>query len=139
VPAEDWTDIGGGLFYALCSAGQFLFTPSQTSVTNLETSIQQFQNVFPFNLYFGIVGDLVSSTDSENVATSTPLTLKIPNLSGSGTVTLFNATSSFWVKIFTTENCNSNCATAVQTNIFDFMKMLIWLATAFILITMVLH
>jgi len=135
-PAEDWTDIGGGLRYGLCSAGIFLFYPSEESMTNLGDKFSSFQDVFPFNLYFGIAEQFATSTANQS-ATSTPLQLKISNWSG-GNVTLFSASSSFWETIFTTDDCNSACATATKNRIFDFMKMVVWLSTSLIILGMII-
>lgn len=134
VAVNDWTGCLGNVFLALF---RMTFVPSDTSLSFINSQILALENVFPFNLYFGLIGDVRTYADENNVATSTPMTIKLRNFQNTGYITVFNATSSFWVNIATTAHCDATCAQATVDRVFNVVKMFIWLSTAITILAIV--
>lgn len=63
-PAEDWTDIGGGIRYGGCSLGQFFLTPDPLFTNKIESQFNDLQQMFPFS----IASALKSSVESSSLA-----------------------------------------------------------------------
>lgn len=86
-PAADWTDVGGGISYGLCTATDQLFTPSNAYTADITQSFTNIQGDFPFNFVYGTIGQIGSAASVANAATGTlslPLfTSSIPILSSS--------------------------------------------------------
>jgi len=75
-PAADWTDIGGGLSFALCTAADQLFTPGTAYTADIQQSLTDLQGDFPFNYVYGTLGSFANSAAAAQSATSS-LTLSL--------------------------------------------------------------
>lgn len=80
-PASSPTDVGGGIAYGLCAAGQFLFTPNSNFTYALQTGYTSIGGAFPFSLVFGIHNVLESSTN-QFTNTSTDMAIVLPAPAG---------------------------------------------------------
>lgn len=77
-PAGGITDIGGGIAFGLCNAGQFLFTPSGNFTAAFQSGLAQFQATFPFSLVYGIHNTLASSTNEFTASTTDSIDIPVP-------------------------------------------------------------
>lgn len=129
-------DLGGDISWGLCSAGQALFVGNPALITNLQNSISNFQNVFPFSLFFGITNPVENVIN--NTASSTPqaLNLEIMGLNYQY-YNLGSITSSTLVNVLTTNHCDTTCANDAVGNYFGVSTMLIWLTAGIKIVLMV--
>jgi len=94
------TDIGGGIAYGLCSAGNFFLSPSTNLTAYLQNGYQNIQNAFPFSIVFGIhnvIEQTASTTISEgqtnNYTAELSLGSTTPALAGVGTIVFLSSST----------------------------------------------
>lgn len=79
-PGKDWTDIGGGLSYGICTGIQMLFVPDDRSTQFFIDGVTGFQHVPPMSFLFDAI-NTVSSTLT-TVATTTTSSAEILDYNG---------------------------------------------------------
>lgn len=132
-------DYGCTFWQYFMNAMQFIMLPTPSSVNALLNSFLNFRNVFPFSIYFNIVGNFETVITNSNATTTNTLSINIPNLNGT-TKTITVLTSSTLKNVLTqnsvtnqfgtTPTCNSTCATTAVNNIFTVLRYIIWIPTA---------
>lgn len=147
-PSSGIFDIGNGMLYAGCQLINIVFVPSKTFSTALQNAINGFQGIFPFNLYFSIVGGVQS--DLYTNATSTPtttLTLSTMGLHGEQ-LNLINVSSTFLASALTTatqtspfggtiSECDTTCATEKVNNAYLPIKIGVWIIAGIKIVAMI--
>jgi hypothetical protein len=129
-------DIGGQIGYGLCQAGSFLFVPSDDYKQNAQETISGFQSVFPFSVYFSVLGGVTNAINNNNVSTTQTLPLRILGFNGQY-YTMATITSSTLHDTLVTASCDSDCVSHDINNLITPVKMGIWIVTAMKIIAMV--
>jgi hypothetical protein len=75
-PAADWTDVGGGISYGLCTATYNLFTPNDAYTTDIENTFSNIQQDFPFSAAYSVLNGVAKAAVQS--ASSTTSTLSLP-------------------------------------------------------------
>lgn len=89
-PPADWTDIGGGLYYAGCSVINFLFVPNPEVQQGYYDNVNALTNTFPFSLLWANYTVLGNTLNTQTV-TSTPITITdAPSPDGSTSTWVMN-------------------------------------------------
>lgn len=124
----------------------YLFTPPQFALNNLKLELERYKNIFPFSIYFAILGDIKDASSIYNSATSTTLNLNVQTLSGES-LRLVTIDSSTLKTAFTNTTtatrfgnlpaCNTACAQAKVDTLHLPLKIAIWFTTGITIIAMI--
>jgi len=116
----------------------FMFVPGQIadSVGILQNNIQSFKNVIPFSIYFSVTSSTIEGLSATSTGNS--ISVDLPSLSGATVTTVPIITSTTLTDAFTTTHCNSTCASAIKTRIFNWIKVLIWGSAGIAAITLII-
>ena len=90
------TDIGGGIYWALCNAGYILFAPQTSIQTYLSNSYTAFQSAFPFSVIFGLHNLFSEAVASGTTSGASTISLTMPAFVptiGGDTLTLVNSST----------------------------------------------
>lgn len=118
-------------FYAI---GEFMFKPSDTSMSFISEQYSSFKTVFPFNLYFSLVGGVRTSVSSSTFGTTaSTLSLGVAFPIVGSTVTPVSATTvSSSIPVFTsTQLADRGFSTTVLNWWFNLVIMLCWVGAAY--------
>lgn len=119
---------GDNLAYGLCSAGQFLFTPSDTSQAYINTAAENMKSVFPFNIFFSLKNSLSSAVETVSSTVSYDLYM---NWKGSGG-------SSQQFPILTSSTLENAVGSSTKNMVFTGISSLLWLGLGYLIITTIL-
>lgn len=86
-PPADWTDFGGGLYYATCRTMNYLFTPGPFTTDIVSSTIASIEAVPPYSWFFQVNNTVLAAASS--TPTSSPgLSVAVPFGFGKPTTTL---------------------------------------------------
>lgn len=147
-PGSGIFDIGNGLLYAGCRLIVFTLVPGSNFTNALSASIQGFQGIFPFNLYFAVVGGVRDDLflDASSTPTTT-LTLSTQGLYGEQ-LNLINVSSTFLASALSTptttgafggtiHGCDINCSTEKISNAYLPIKIAVWIIAGLKIVGMI--
>jgi hypothetical protein len=69
-PASDWTDVGGGISYGLCTATNQLFSPGEAYTADIQNSFANLQGDFPFSFAYSTLGAISTAAQAATASTS---------------------------------------------------------------------
>lgn len=134
------TDLGNCALYVIYAGGQLLFLPSQQNINTLQATMEGYQNVLPFSLFFAIVNGLNNSIAANNTPTSQTIDMKVMDMQGNYR-NLGSINSTFLVDHLTTTSgvgqCNTACAQDKVDRLFKFVKMGIWMTAGIKIVGMI--
>lgn len=122
-PAEDWTDIGGGIAYGMCQTFQFLFQPQFPELRQgLANGFNSVRASFPFSIFYSVVNAI--STSTSELPNSQSFTVPFPILDGYGNSLTFLTSS-------TAQNVIGSDA---KNAYFTVIENSLWIATGIIML-----
>lgn len=116
--AEDWTDIGGGIYYAACSTWNFLFTVEDVAFAPFQVASDKFKSLKPFSYFFTVKDKLSSRLDSAGASSTPTLALSLPL-----------ANSTFEYNILSSSTLSGVIGSEQKNNIFAVQEYIIYLFT----------